>query len=140
MSSKSIRADRSGRCAITLILMLLVSCGDSAPSTPSSPYVGNWSGTLTDSSAGDGTWEIMLSERTRLSGVGAMTVGGAATSGTVAELPPPPGSTGRYLNFSCGSSGSLLLHVTVAGNTISGTYDSFGCGGYSSGTMRGQRQ
>ncbi len=142
MSSKT-RADRRGRWVIASVLMVMgtVSCGGSPPSSPSSPYVGRWSGRLVDSAAGDGTWQMTLTEPSLLSGSGTVAVGEVVASGVAVELPPPPGTTGRYLHFNCGPNrGSLLLHVTVAGNSIAGTYDSLGCGGFSSGTMRGQRE
>lgn len=129
-------------CVVAMILILgTVACRDSAPLSPSSPYAGSWAGTLVDGSAGNGTWQMTLSEVSVLTGRGAMTLDGQVASGLATELPPPPGTSGRFLNLSCGPGrGDLLVNVTVTMSAITGTYQSLGCAGFSSGTLRGQRQ
>ncbi len=124
-----------------IVLTAIVACGDAAVPAPSSPYVGSWGGTLTDVTAGSGTWRMTLSESRVLTGTLTLMLAGRVVSGTANELPPPPGASGRFLTLTCGpSSGSVVVNVTVSGRTAKGTYHSIGCTGFSSGDLAGQRQ
>lgn len=123
------------------MIVAMAGCGDAAPPAPSNPYVGSWAGTLVDGTAGSGTWQMTLSESGTLTGTLRLELAGRVASGPANELPPPPGASGRFLTLACGaSSGSLVVNITVGGRTANGTYQSFGCAGFSSGNLTGQRQ
>lgn len=84
---------------------------------------------------------MTLSERGTLTGALSLMLVGRVTAGTANELPPPPGASGRFLTLTCDATGgSLVVNITVDGRTANGTYQSFGCAGFSSGSLAGQRQ
>jgi hypothetical protein len=122
------------------VVVGVLACGRAPTPAPSSPYVGFWSGSLSDDSAGEGAWQMTLSEVTTLAGSATLTLGGQVVNGAALELPPPPLSSGRFLSLNCGPSGGrLVVNISVTGDTLSGTYQSIGCAGFSAGLLRGRR-
>lgn len=127
--------------AVIGVIAGVAACESPAPTMPSNPYVGSWAGTLTDGTAGGGTWRMTLSERGTLTGALTLMLVGRVAAGTANELPAPPGSSGRFLTLTCDATGgSLVMNVAVDGRAVNGTYQSFGCAGFSSGSLVGQRQ
>lgn len=110
-----------------LLLLFVVVChlGCGGPIQPAVPAAGSWSGTLTDSTSGPGTLQLMLENPsgTQLVGtwsamVAGQTVQGTATGSAVA--------TPNLLNLSCSGGGVGNLTVTVSADRISGPYFFFG--------------
>jgi hypothetical protein len=117
----------------------VATCGGSSPASPSNSYAGAWSGTLTDSGSGSGTWQMTLSGTSALAGSWSASVSGLTIGGTLGELPPPAGGSGRYFGLSCSFDplqGGVLLNAVVSGNTATGSYQSLGCAGLATGTVR----
>lgn len=123
--------------ALTLLIVLASwACSDTAPSPSVDPYVGVWTGALTDDTAGPGSFTMTLAGAAVLSGTWTASLTGLSQSGTLTA--DPSGGTSRSFAMSCGAApaqGSLLLVTTVSGGTASGTYRSFLCEGLVAGSV-----
>jgi hypothetical protein len=113
------------RKVLLFFLVVIFHLGCASPSQPTVAAAGSWSGTVTDSTSGPGTFQLMLENPsgTRLVGtwsamVAGQTVQGMASGSAVA--------TPHLLNLSCTGGAVGNLTFTVAGDRITGPYFFFG--------------
>jgi len=115
--------------ASTCVTCVVAACGGGT-SAPSDPYVGTWTGTLADSTSGEGVLRLTLSDAPDLAGSWEVVPPGPVGAGAVSRLPDVPGDPQRHFGLRCGpglTGGSILLSTTLSGNTMVGTYVGAGC-------------
>jgi hypothetical protein len=110
-----------------LLFFLIGVChlGCGSPSRPTVAAAGPWSGTVTDSASGPGTFQLTLENPsgTQLVGTWSATVAGQTMQGTASGSAV---ATPNLLNLSCSGGGVGNLTFTVSADRISGPYFFFG--------------
>jgi len=126
---------RQAFAAAGLIAALTAASCDS-PTTPASPLVGIWTGTMNDARSGAGTLRLRLESGQAgiVSGTWSVTFPerGNNNSGEISSSAP---ASNLAFTFGCTPSGSGGMVGTLAGNRITGTYFALSCTGVTSGSM-----
>jgi hypothetical protein len=106
-----------------VVAALQVGCD--SPTRPKVPAAGSWAGTVTDSTSGAGTFQLVLENPsgTQLVGTWAAIVAGQTVQGTASGSAV---ATPNLLNLSCTGGGVANITDTVAGDRNSGPYFFFG--------------
>ena len=113
------------RRRVLFFLIVSFDLGCASPSRPMVEAAGSWSGTVTDSTSGPGTFQLMLENPsgTQLVGTWSAIVAGQTVQGTASGSAV---ATPNLLNLSCTGGGVGNLTLSVAGDRISGPYFFFG--------------
>jgi len=113
------------RALLMPFFVVAVQLGCDSPTRPTVPAAGSWAGTVTDSTSGAGTFQLVLENPsgTQLVGTWSASVAGQTVQGTASGSAV---ATPNLLNLSCSGGGVANMTVTVAGDRISGPYFFFG--------------
>lgn len=113
------------RVLLMLFFVVALHLGCDSPTRPAVPAAGSWAGTVTDSTSGSGSLQLVLENPsgTQLAGTWTAVVAGQTVQGTASGSAV---AVPNLLNLSCTGGGVGNMTVTVAGDRISGPYFFFG--------------
>jgi hypothetical protein len=128
------------------LIVAAVGCSSDGPGAPSdrgSPFAGTWIGTLTDGAAGQGSLTFELAgDPVATAGTWTVTRGRQSTTGRALTLSSSTGgSVVHRVSADCLDGGGFwLATVSIDGRRMTGTYNSFGCPGFTAGALDVVRQ
>ena len=113
------------RMLLMCSFVVVFSLGCDSPTRPQVPAAGSWTGPLTDSMVGSGTFQLVLENPsdTKLVGTWSASVAGQTVQGTVSGSAV---TTPNLLDLSCAGGGVGTMTFTVAANRVTGSYFFFG--------------
>src|SRR5262245_6778997 len=132
------------QCERRLIGVLLVAlifggvaCDSDTPTAPTNPFVGTWSGILTDASIGTASLTLMFqADPVASPGTWSALIAGQPVTGSLLAVRASEGGSVRYLlTGSCPGGGFFSVNVLFEAIHMRGPYGAFACAGLTSGTI-----
>ena len=109
------------RLLLMCCFVVALNLGCDNTTRPTVPAAGSWTGALTDSMVGSGTFQLVIENPsgTQLVGTWSASVAGQTMQGTASGSAV---KTPNVLNVTCTGVGVGTLTFTVAGDRLTGTY------------------